>query len=138
MPARQCAGCGAELPLPKSSGRPRTKCETCSPTRARDARRRAPQKLAGVTSIDLPQHPPSLVDATRAQLEAAGRLDSVAGQAALILAAQLVGGQHSGAGFAALAKGLREAMGEAMDGAAVADDPLDELKRLRDLKLGRA
>lgn len=65
-------------------------------------------------------------------------MDSIAGQAALVLAEQLVNGQHSGAGYAALVRELRATIAEALDGAAVANDPLDEIKLRRDLKLGRA
>lgn len=138
MPAHNCASCGVELPVPKGSGRPRTKCESCSPTRERDTRRRAPHKLAEVAPLEPPRKSGGLLEATRAQLEAAGRLDTIAGQAALVLAEQLVSGQHSGAGYAALVKELRATIAEALDGAAVVDDPLDEIKRRRDLKLGRA
>lgn len=136
---RLCVSCGAPLPAPKSSGRPRTKCESCSPARARDARRRAPHKLAEVAPLESsPTRPSGLLGATRRQLEDAGRLDSIAGQAALVLAEQLVNGQHSGAGYAALVRELRATIAEALDGAAVANDPLDEIKLRRDLKLGRA
>ena len=131
---RTCTDCGAPLPAPHSSGRPRTKCEACSPTRARDTRRRAPHKLAPADLVTLPA--PSvqagIVEATTRTLAEAGRLDSVAGQTALLLAQQLATGAHSGAGYAALAKQLLAAMDAACEGAVVAQDPVDELRRKRD------
>jgi hypothetical protein len=74
-----------------------------------------------------------LVVATKVELEAAGRLDSVLGQQALRLAQQM-SGFETGGGMAALSRELRATMAEATRGAAVAADPLDELKARRDAK----
>lgn len=138
MPARTCSGCGVALPAPSGSGRPRSKCETCSPPRRRDTRRRAPHKLAEVEALPAPAAATGVYGATLTELESAGRAGTSAGQAALILADQLVNGSHSGAGYAALVKELRATLDAALEGAAVAADPLDELKRRRDQKIGSA
>ena len=129
MPERLCASCGKVLPVPRSSGRPRTRCEECSPVRQHDVKRRAPHKLVDpVPVVVLPvDSVPSLLDSTRAALVDADRLYSVAGQAALVLAEQLVSGAHSGAGFAALVKQLHATMDVALDGARRVADPVDEL-----------
>lgn len=77
-----------------------------------------------------------LVASTRQQLEVAGRLDSILGQQALVLAARLevTSGVDTGSSLAAVSKELRAVMAEALAGVAVADDPIDELRRRRELK----
>lgn len=107
-------------------------CESCSPKR-----RRKPAPAAEVVTLR-PVVEAGLLATTRAELERADRTDTVAGQTALLLAMQMEQGTHSGAGFAQLAKGLREAMAEALRGAAVADDPVDELRDRMARKLSGA
>lgn len=74
-----------------------------------------------------------LVAATRAELETAGRVNSMLGQSALLLAAQMCSNRVA-LGSAALNKELRATMVAALQGAVVADDPVDELRRRRDAK----
>jgi len=69
-----------------------------------------------------------------ARLEAAGRLASVAGQIALLLAYRIGSRRESGAAVAALAKQFREAMDKALAGVDRAADPLDEIRARRDRK----
>lgn len=130
MAKRLCASCGKVLPVPKSSGRPRTRCADCSPVRDRDVKRRAPHKLVADVKplpVALVESGFSLVDSTRSVLVDADRLNSVAGQAAMVLAEQIVSGAHSGAGFAALVKQLHATMDVALEGARRVADPVDEL-----------
>lgn len=73
--------------------------------------------------------------ATRAELEAAGRLDSMLGQVALLLAERMCE-FDTGSGTAALSKELRAVMATAVQGAPAAADPVDELRARRDRKRG--
>lgn len=78
------------------------------------------------------------VDAVRRELAAVDRLDSIAGSAALQLAAALDSPTETGSAKASLARQLVATLEVAMKGVKVADDPLDELKRRRDQKQGLA
>jgi hypothetical protein len=75
----------------------------------------------------------SVVDATRAELEAASALDSAAGRVALALAALIDDSTvATGSAAATLAKEMRAALGEAKQSAPmVVADPLDELELRR-------
>lgn len=74
--------------------------------------------------------------ATR-DLEEAGRLSTPLGQAALVLARRLDGfSVDTGSSVAAVVRQLHATMSSALAGAHVADDPVDELRRRRDRKLG--
>lgn len=82
-----------------------------------------------------------LTDRIAAELEAAGRLDSIAGRQALLLARRLEDPETSfGSAAASLSRELREVMAEAMAGVALADDPVerfrDELRERRERKHG--
>jgi hypothetical protein len=77
----------------------------------------------------------ALVDAVRAELTIAGRLDSAPGQRALRLAVAMCEFGITGGGLAALSKELRATMAEALQNAATANDPLDELRARRDRKV---
>lgn len=77
----------------------------------------------------------SVASITRAELEAAGRLGTSLGQVALLLAARLDAQvRESGMGVAAIVREHRAALAEALKGAAVAADPVDELRARRDRK----
>lgn len=77
----------------------------------------------------------ALVNAVRAELEAAGRLDSVLGQVALLLAARMCD-YDTGSGTATVSTELRSVMAAALRDAPAAGDPIDELRRRRDRKRG--
>lgn len=121
---RSCTKCGAPLPLQVGRGRPRSKCATCSPSRA---------KVRQPVTVDLPTTGRGLTDATRATLVAAGLADSPEAHMALRLAERIEADSDSGASLAALVKQLREtltaALASAQDRAA---DPLDELAAKRE------
>lgn len=73
---------------------------------------------------------------TRKELDAAKRLDTAVGQAALAIAKRLDASQgDTGSAVAALARELRATMGEAMTGAPVADE-LAALRARKDAKVG--
>jgi hypothetical protein len=70
----------------------------------------------------------TLTAATTAELQAAGREFTSLGQAALLLARRLESGEvETGSSVAALVREHRAVLAQAVDGAEVAADPLDEL-----------
>lgn len=138
MPARSCSVCGGPLPVVRGRGRPRTKCEACSPVREANIRRAEENKVRPLPPVQSSTPIGSLAEATHARLEAAGLLDDPSGVAALILAAQIDARADSGASMAALVRQHGASMADAVGRAAVADDPLDELARRRDVKRGSA
>ena len=73
----------------------------------------------------------SVLEATRAELDAAKVTESVMGQCALILARHIDAGEVNGAGLASLVKAHRETMTAALAAAPAEDDPLTRLRRLR-------
>lgn len=77
----------------------------------------------------------SLVKATRLELEAAGKADTMLGQLALALAARL---KSEATGVSALSKELRAvtaaACGSSLSGAVPVADDIDELRARRDAK----
>lgn len=74
--------------------------------------------------------------AVRDELETIGKTDSALGGVALKLAARLDAGEDPGSAMAAMAKELRTVMGELGRGAPAAADPVDELKRRRERRIG--
>ena len=80
-----------------------------------------------------------LLDAVQAELEAAGKVNTVAGQHALELAARIVNAPGMNTGVAALSKQLQNVLAEALRGATGPQvNPLDELKARRDRKRSSA
>jgi hypothetical protein len=71
---------------------------------------------------------------TRQKLEAVDRVDTVAGQQALTLAARMSSPSETGAAIASLSRQLSVVMAEALAGATVAADPVDELGARRERK----
>jgi len=87
-----------------------------------------PSPLPSVTADE-----ESIWATTRAELEAAGRLGTSAGKVALQLAARLDADvRESGMGVAAIVRAHAERLAEALKGAQVAADPVDELRERRD------
>lgn len=80
--------------------------------------------------------PGRLTEATRVELAAAGRLETPAGQQAVMLAERLDAGQDTGSGIAALSRELRATMVVAMADAQKVESELDKLRRLRAGRLG--
>ncbi len=71
------------------------------------------------------------------ELEAVGRLESVAGQVALVLARRIGSRRESGAATASLARQFSATMDKALAGVERAADPLDEIRARRDAKRRR-
>lgn len=91
---KNCRQCGAPLPLQSGRGRPRTRCRECAP----------PQKKPQRIPLSSQVAPGLMVDATRAELEAAGVAGSSGGVAALAIAAAIDSGEETGSALAALVK----------------------------------
>jgi hypothetical protein len=116
-----CAACGCDFEGKNS------RAKYCGSTcRSRGNR-------AGTSVFDVSPRPAGLLDVTRRDLQAAGRLDTVLGQQAVELAARIVSPMTTGAAVGTLSKELRLVMGQALKGGVVAN-PLDELRARRDRK----
>ena len=124
-----CITCNAELPARKRGGQ-RRYCQSCAPV--------VRAKPAAVTSLPAPAAPSEgrNVAATRAALQSAGRVETVAGAAALSLAEILDAGGQSGSAAAALVRELRATMDEALQGVRTSTSLVDELRARRDAKRG--
>ena len=124
---RSCLVCSG----PFEAQRPQAKyCgETC---RKRAQRGGIAKTSAPAMVVDRPVS--GLLDAVTAELEAAKRLNSVAGQHALELANRIVSAPGMNAGVGALSKELSRVMAEAVKGSVVVANPLDELRARRDAK----
>jgi len=69
-----------------------------------------------------------LADAVRAELVAAGRLESALGQAAIGLAERLADQRDTGAAVASLTRELRATLASATEGARVVESPLERMR----------
>ncbi len=76
--------------------------------------------------------------ATRIELERVGQAESIRGQQVLIIARRMAGGGETGSALVALSKEHTRLMAEVGAGQQQQADPLDEVSRRRDAKLGRA
>lgn len=119
----KCAGCGKDFEAQRKTAR------FCGPTCRQRAHRR-PDAPAAPVQVITPAEP-ALVAATRKELEAAGRLETTLGQAALRLAEQMSDGRDTGSAMAALSKELRAVMAEALADAPKVADSVDELSQRR-------
>lgn len=78
----------------------------------------------------------SVTEATRAALEHADRAGTPAGTAALALAARIDSNSDTGSAMASMVRELRATMTEALAGAIVETDALDELRDRRLRRVG--
>lgn len=141
---RTCEVCGGQYVAKRATAK---YCSGACRKRAADRREaeRVGQRAAS-SQVSAPKDPrpalsTDLVDRVTADLEAAGRLDSVAGRQALLLARRLEDPETSfGSAAASLSRELREVLAEAMAGVALADDPVegfrDDLRERRERKHG--
>ncbi len=127
---RECDECGHCYTARRVSSR------FCGNTCGKRAQRaRAAGLPPRAASLDGHEAPPSELERVVArELDAVGRLQSVAGQVALELAFRVASPYESGAAVASLAKQFREAMDRALAGVDRAADPLDEIRARRDRK----
>lgn len=77
----------------------------------------------------------TIVEATRRELEAVGKVDTPLGATALALAGRLDANDDPGSAMAAMAKELRTTMAELTRTAPAVADPIDELKKRRERRL---
>lgn len=138
--ARTCDACGADFDA--RSPRARFCSDKCR-SRARYRREvlgqpeavAAPKPKRTRKSKAEPEPiPTGTLGAVVAELQAAGRLDSSAGQAAVALARRIDDGAESSAGLAALTREMRAAMAEALARAEASGDALDELRARREAR----
>ena len=119
--ARFCsAKCRTQATRARAKGEAETLAVQAKPKRTRKAK---PEAV-----------PTGTLGAVVSELQAAGRLDSSAGQAAVALARRIDDGAESSAGLAALTRELRAAMAEALARAEAAGDALDELRARREAR----
>lgn len=127
---RSCVTCGKPL-----EGSPRKKF--CGDRCRQRAHRGAVAPVAPVVALPSRQQSSGLYASTLRELEAAGRVDTVDGQAALVLALRIEASQvDTGSSFAALIRELRATKDAAL-ASAPATGPVDELRRKRLELLGR-
>ncbi len=129
---RECAFCGLQYVARRATSR------FCGGTcQKRAERARAAGMRLPAANLDDHDAPPSLlVEAVSRELDEVGRLGSVGGQAAVVLAERIASRRETGAATAALAKQLSATMTWALGGVAKAADPLDEIRARRDRKRG--
>jgi len=120
---RTCASCGRQFEAQRSTAR------YCGST-CRSRAHRAPVVSVGQAN--------PLREAVRQELEAAGRLETVLGQQALMLADRLAAQGDTGSAVAALSRELRAVMEAALADAPAAADALDELAERRRRKAAGA
>jgi hypothetical protein len=123
-----CEECGTEF---EAKRRGAAFCGNTCKMRAFRADKRGDRPEPALAAVaDIPAVEPPLVTATRRELEAAGRFDTVVGQIAMELAAKVCSDRDTGSAKAAAAKELRTVMAEALTVAEKADS-LDELASRR-------
>jgi hypothetical protein len=127
MALRSCDVCDRQYDAKRPSSR------FCGAT-CRKRNQRSPEPAAAPALFVAPAS--GLSAATAAELEAAGRLETSLGQAALVLARRVDGGDREpGSALASLVREHRASLAEALRGAQQAASPLDEVKARRDRKL---
>jgi len=121
-------GCGGTIVQPRT-GRPRQKCERCAPRKLRVADPETGQisymRPTSAAEYGVHPEPTTVLAATRAALEAAGRTSHWAGQAALLVAARIDATQVEGSPLASMIKAHRDSMKAALGEAGEAGDELD-------------
>lgn len=135
---RHCDACGK--PYEAKRERSRFCGDTCQKRsrRARGPVAEAEEPQPRVRPLPVPSADTGLAAATERTLREAGRLDTYLGQSAVALAERIEArsSADTGSAYAALHRELRAVMAEALRGASVAADPIDELRARRDRKLG--
>ncbi len=140
---RTCARCSETFQTPRPEAR---FCSKRCRTQASRARAKGepeslkpkpepkPKRTRKAKAAPEPDAPVGTSGAVLAELQAAGRLQSSAGQAAVALARRIDDGAESSAGLAALTRELRAAMAEALARAEASGDALDELRARREAR----
>lgn len=126
----QAPGCVADFEAKRATAK------FCSSTCRSRANRARPARGGSVTALfGKADFRSALELRVYLQLEDAGRLDTIAGQQALTLAAQLAHPSITASGSAAVSKELSRVVDEALAGASVGEpDFVDEMRSIRDRK----
>lgn len=124
---RRCDHCGRPYEAKRKTSR--FCCDSC---RAKHGQGRPAKPV--VTPMPRPTEA-GVVRAAREALEAAGRLGSPLGAAALALAERVDSGEERGSALAAVVKELRATLAEATKDATAVGDPVDELRARREKRL---
>lgn len=139
-----CSQCGTEFEAKRSTAK------YCSPTCRQRARRGTNEPGKVETEAEPVDESPKpalavsvllgedIVAATKRDLEAVDKLDSVAGRQAMVVAARMTLPKATGSEIAALSRELSRLMLLAVGKAGQEADPVDEVKRKRDEKLAKA
>jgi hypothetical protein len=123
---KQCAACAEGFEAKRATAR------FCS-ARCRMRAHRQPGPAAAVTQAVHVSPDSGLEAATLAELAAAGRAGSAAGQAVLVLARRIDASDgETGAGLAALVKQHGATLADAVKGRRAVANPLDELRLARE------
>ena len=125
---RNCAVCDAPFEAQ------RYQAKYCGDTCRKRAQRGGIAGKSETTAAEVNRPVSGLVDAVTAELEAAGKVNSVAGQHALELANRIASAPAMSTGVAALSKQLQSVLAEALRGSGQVADPVDDLKARRDAK----
>lgn len=133
MAAKKCAKCSGPMPPHVGPGRPRTVCFTCRPSRAKAAP--AAPAAAVTAPAMLEVQAGGLYEATLRELSDSGIPHTAEALAVLALARRIDAGEDTGSGLAAMVKQWHASKAQAMQGVAVPNDPVDELRSRRDRKL---
>ena len=129
---RSCEVCGASYAAKRATAKycsPKCRKRAADRREAERAAERAASSQVSASDQRRPEPSTEFADRIAAELEAAGRLDTVPGRQALLLARRLEDPETSfGSAAASLSKELREVMAEAMAGVAQAGDPVDAIR----------
>lgn len=128
---KTCPGCGQTFETKRATAK-------CCSDRCRKRYQRGGGQLVEQQFARAESGEPGPVELAAArELEEASRLHTPHGQAALVLARRLdCATADTGSSVAAVVRQLRDTMTSALAGAHPAADPVDELRRRRDRKLG--
>lgn len=129
---RTCGACGAAYEARSA------RSKFCTDSECKRARERARNRQRRDPGGEVVEFPAPQADGegganervTRRELDAAGRLETIAGQNAMSLARQLDhAAGDTGSSFAALAKQHLLAVDKALEGVEVADDPIERRRQ---------
>jgi hypothetical protein len=125
---RECIQCGKTFDAPRS----KVCSQVCRQRQTRGASPTTPSSIAIDAAVAAKV---GIVSAVMTELEAAGKIGSSLGQAAIRLAVRLETSEtDTGAGLASLSKELRAVMTQLTAAAPAVTDQLDELRSRRDSK----
>ncbi|TKV61859.1 hypothetical protein FDO65_10055 [Nakamurella flava] len=143
MQLKECEQCGTQFEARKSTAK---YCSGNCRTRASRNRTATGINSAGQPAAAQPKASggvvlvagEGLVAQVQRELQDAGRLDTVLGQQALVLAQRMrVVSPDTGSSLSAISKELRTVMAQALDGVAIEGDPIDEVTKRREAKMAR-